>query len=71
MPISGVRYCLTNWSLDFKHNVQKVVHSSAIHQTIDLSRVSGPILIIIAINDLFHAAPMFNYILFADDTNIF
>ena len=33
--------------------------------------VLGPILFIIFINDLVNAAPMFNYILFADDTNIF
>ena len=33
--------------------------------------VLGPILFIIYINDLINAAPMFNYILFADDTNIF
>ena len=33
--------------------------------------VLGPILFLIFINDLVKAAPMFNYILFADDTNIF
>ena len=33
--------------------------------------VLGPILFIIYINDLVRAAPMFNFILFADDTNIF
>ena len=33
--------------------------------------VLRPILSIIYINDLVRAAPMFNYILFADDTNIF
>ena len=33
--------------------------------------VLGPILFSIYINDLINSAPMFNYILFADDTNIF
>ena len=33
--------------------------------------VLGPILFLIYINDLINAAPMFNYLLFADDTNIF
>ena len=33
--------------------------------------VLGPILFLIYINDLINSAPMFNYILFADDTNIF
>ena len=33
--------------------------------------VLGPIFFLIFINDLVKAAPMFNYILFADDTNIF
>ena len=33
--------------------------------------VLGPILFIIYINDLVRAAPMFNFILFADDTNNF
>ena len=33
--------------------------------------VLGPILFIIYINDFVRAAPMFNFILFADDKNIF
>ena len=33
--------------------------------------VLGPILFLIYINDLINAAPMSNYLLFADDANIF
>ena len=47
--------------------------SSLAHINIGASQgsVLGPILFIVYINDFVCAAPMFNFILFADDTNIF
>ena len=74
----GIRGTSNNWFSNYLKNRFQCVHVndtnssySEIHCGVPQGSILGPILFILYINDLSNSSKLSNFILFADDTNIF
>merc|ERR1712002_317095 len=74
----GIRGLALSWFNDYLMNRKKyVVFDSTDSEKLNITRsvpqgsILGPLLFFLYINDIINSSPLLNYILFADDTNIF